>query len=170
MAHRITRPATIAGALFIATAGLTACGSATKTSSSSALASATKVAATPTTAGQATKPSARGGRSVPVTLSEYAIKPAVASAPAGHITFEVKNVGRIKHQFTIIRTSRSAASVLSKQDPNDDIPGARGEIASIAPGASKKLVIKHLAAGHYAFVCALPGHYQAGMHTDFTVG
>jgi uncharacterized cupredoxin-like copper-binding protein len=31
-------------------------------------------------------------------------------------------------------------------------------------------VIKHLKAGHYAIVCALPGHYQSGMFTDLTVG
>jgi len=104
-----------------------------------------------------------------VTLTEYKIKPATTSAPAGHVTFDVTNAGQMKHQFTIIRTTKSAATVLSKQNPNDDIPGARGEIASIAPGASKTLVIKNLKAGHYAIVCALPGHYQQGMYTDFTV-
>jgi len=104
-----------------------------------------------------------------VTLNEYKIKPATSSAPAGAVTFDVTNSGQIKHQFTIIRTPKSAATVLSTQNPDDDIPGARGEIASLAPGASKKLVIKDLKAGHYAIVCALPGHYQSGMYTDFTV-
>ena len=104
-----------------------------------------------------------------MTLTEYKIKPGAVTAPAGHVTFDVTNSGQMKHQFTIIRTNKSAATVLSKQNPDDDIPGARGEIASIAPGASKTLVIKNLKAGHYAIVCALPGHYQAGMYTDFTV-
>ena len=104
-----------------------------------------------------------------MTLNEYKIKPATSSAPAGAVTFDVTNSGQIKHQFTIIRTPKSAATVLSTQNPDDDIPGARGEIASLAPGASKKLVIKDLKAGHYAIVCALPGHYQSGMYTDFTV-
>ncbi len=30
-------------------------------------------------------------------------------------------------------------------------------------------MIKNLKPGHYAIVCALPGHYQSGMYTDFTV-
>lgn len=163
-----SRPATIAGAatlLVVAAAGLSACGS--NSSSSSAATSTPASTSTPaTTAAAATT---GGATSIPVTLTEYKIRPSATSAPAGHVTFDVTNAGQMKHQFTIIRTTKSAATVLSKQNPDDDIPGARGEIASIAPGASKTLVIKNLKAGHYAIVCALPGHYQAGMYTDFTV-
>ncbi|MGN6187886.1 MAG: sulfocyanin-like copper-binding protein [Conexibacter sp.] len=43
-------------------------------------------------------------------------------------------------------------------------------MSSLAPGTTKQLVVKDLKAGHYALVCALPGHYQAGMYADFTVG
>ena len=57
----------------------------------------------------------------------------------------------------------------TQQNPNDDIAGARAEIASLAAGASKTAIVKKLKPGHYAFVCALPGHYQLGMHADFTV-
>jgi len=160
-----SRPAAIAGAatlLVVAAVGLSACGS-----SSSSGSTATSTPASTTS--PATTAATTGATSIPVTLTEYKIKPATTSAPAGHVTFDVTNAGQMKHQFTIIRTTKSAATVLSKQNPNDDIPGARGEIASIAPGASKTLVIKNLKAGHYAIVCALPGHYQAGMYTDFTV-
>jgi uncharacterized cupredoxin-like copper-binding protein len=118
--------------------------------------------ATTTTTGPA--PSA-----VAVTLSEFKIVPDSSVAAAGHVVFTVTNSGTIKHQFTIIRTPKSAATVLSQHNPNDDIAGARGEIASIQPGATKTLIIKKLAAGHYALVCALPGHYQGGMFADFTV-
>ena len=162
----MSRPAAIAtaAALLVAAAvGLSACGSSS--SSSSASTSTPASTTTPATTTAATT----GATSIPVTLTEYKIKPAATSAPAGHVTFDVTNAGQMKHQFTIIRTTKSAATVLSKQNPNDDIPGARGEIASIAPGASKTLVIKNLKAGHYAIVCALPGHYQAGMYSDFTV-
>ena len=161
----MSRPAAIAAAaaLLVAAVGLSACGSSS--SSGSTATSTPASTSTPAT----TTAAATGAASIPVTLTEYKIKPATTSAPAGHVTFDVTNAGQLKHQFTIIRTTKSAATVLSKQNPNDDIPGARGEIASIAPGASKTLVIKNLKAGHYAIVCALPGHYQAGMYTDFTV-
>jgi len=162
----MSRPAAIAtaAALLVAAAvGLSACGS-----SSSSGSTATSTPASTTTPATTTA-ATTGATSIPVTLTEYKIKPAATSAPAGHVTFDVTNAGQMKHQFTIIRTNKSAATVLSKQNPDDDIPGARGEIASITPGASKTLVIKNLKAGHYAIVCALPGHYQAGMYTDFTV-
>jgi len=161
----MSRPAAIAAAaaLLVAAVGLSACGS-----SSSSGSTATSTPASTTTPATTTA-ATTGATSIPVTLTEYKIKPAATSAPAGHVTFDVTNAGQMKHQFTIIRTNKSAATVLSKQNPDDDIPGARGEIASITPGASKTLVIKNLKAGHYAIVCALPGHYQAGMYTDFTV-
>ena len=161
----MSRPAAIAAAaaLLVAAVGLSACGSSSSSSSAATSAPASTTAPATTTA------ATTGATSIPVTLTEYKIKPAATSAPAGHVSFNVTNSGQLKHQFTIIRTTKSAATVLSKQNPNDDIPGARGEIASIAPGASKTLVIKNLKAGHYAIVCALPGHYQAGMYTDFTV-
>lgn len=94
---------------------------------------------------------------------------AVSTVAPGRVDFAVTNDGKIKHQFTIIRTDKPASTVLSKQNPDDDIPGARGEISSLAPGTTKQLVVKNLKPGHYALVCALPGHYQAGMYADFTV-
>ncbi len=100
MAQRIIRPATLTtAALLIATAGLTACGSS---SSNSSPASTPANTPTKTVAAATPTPVAGGGTSVPVTLSEYKIKPAVASAPAGHVVFDVTNSGQIKHQFTII--------------------------------------------------------------------
>ncbi len=167
MANRSFRPTTMFGtaAVLIAGAGLTACGSSSHPGSTAATNTPQTTAAT----SAAHAPSSGGGRTVSVKLSEYKIISATASAPAGRVVFDVTNTGKIKHQFTIIRTTKPAGTVLSKQNPNDDIAGARGEIASIAAGATKKLVIKSLKAGHYAFVCALPGHYQSGMHADFTV-
>lgn len=154
--------------------GVSACGSSSSSSSSSTPAAAAPAAAstsTPAAAPTTTAAAATSGKgaTAKATLTEYKIAMAPTSVPAGHVTFDVQNAGKIKHQFTVIRTDKSAATVLSKRDPNDDIPGARGEIATIAPGASKTLVIKHLKPGHYALVCALPGHYQSGMHADFTV-
>lgn len=166
MTSHIVRPATFAAALL--TVGLTACGSGSNGSSPSSAASpATSTPTTATTTAATAQPA--GAAPIAVKLSDYKVEPASATATAGHVEFDVSNTGKIKHQFTIIRTNKSAADVLSKQNPDDDIPGARGEIASIAPGARKTLDIKKLKPGHYAIVCALPGHYQSGMFTDFTV-
>lgn len=161
MTHRSVRGAATAAAIAIAAIGLAACGSTTT--------NATPAAKTTPAARTMTRTAAHGPAQVAVTLSEFKIKPDVSRVAAGPVTFVVTNTGKIKHQFTIIRTDKSAAAVLSKHNPDDDIPGARGEISSLAPGATKQLVVKDLKPGHYALVCALPGHYQAGMYADFTV-
>ena len=164
MRHRSIRAATTAAAIAIAAIGLAACGSTTQKTTTAAKATPAGRAA-----GTTTQPAAHGPAKVAITLTEFKIKPVVSHVAAGPVTFVVTNAGKVKHQFTIIRTDKPAAKVLSHQDPNDDIPGARGEIASLQAAASKTLVIKDLKAGHYALVCALPGHYQSGMYSDFTV-
>ncbi len=167
----VHRPTLLTAAvLSIGALGVAGCGSSSSSSSSTSAAPSPTVAATTSTAAPAatTTPSTSGA-TVASTLTEFAIATTPATVPAGRVTFKVTNNGKVKHQFTVISTTKSAGTVLSAQKPNDDIAGARGEIATIAPGASKTLVIKNLKSGHYALVCALPGHYQAGMHEDFTV-
>ncbi len=165
MHHVARRPiALTAAALSIGALAVSGCGG----SSSAATPAAAAATSTPTAA--TTPPAATGsGATVTSSLTEFKIASTPASIPAGRVTFKVSNDGKVKHQFTIIRTDKPAATVLSAHNPNDDIAGARAEIASLAPGATKTLVVKNLKAGHYAIVCALPGHYQAGMHEDFTV-
>ena len=166
MHHVARRPIVLAAAaLSIGALAVSGCGS-----SSSGSTASTPAAGASTPATTATPTTATGsGATVSSTLTEFKIASTPASVPAGRVTFKVSNDGKVKHQFTVIRTDKSAATVLSAHNPNDDIAGARAEIASLAPGATKTLVVKNLKAGHYAIVCALPGHYQAGMHEDFTV-
>ena len=145
--------------------GLAACGNSSNGATPKSTAAPAAAATTATTAAAP----AAGPATVAATVSEYKITTSPSTVPAGTVKFVVKNTGKIKHQFTIITTTKPAARVLSKHNPNDDIAGARGEIASIQPGVTKTLVLHKLKPGHYALVCALPGHYQAGMHADFTV-
>ena len=163
MTKRTVRPAAVTvAAVLLATVGLSACGSSSTSTTSTAASTAASTTSTTTAA-------ANGASTVPVTLSEFKIVATPPSAPAGTVTFDVTNSGNVKHQLTLIKTNKPANTALAKQNPDDDIAGAKGEISSIAPGATKKLTIKNLAAGHYVFVCALPGHYQSGMYSDFTV-
>ena len=60
-----------------------------------------------------------------------------------------------------------AASDLLKGARADET-GNVGEIASVKPGRTKALKL-NLAAGHYALICNLPGHYSAGQYADLAV-
>ena len=89
-----------------------------------------------------------------------------ATAANGKVTFNVSNVGHIVHEFVVIKTDKRANGLGTGQRVPEG--GNVGETGDVEAGASKTLSLK-LKAGHYALICNLPGHYKAGMHTDFTV-
>ncbi|MEA2478846.1 MAG: hypothetical protein QOJ07_768 [Thermoleophilaceae bacterium] len=101
-----------------------------------------------------------------VSLKEYSVNPSAAQAPAGNVTFNVKNSGTITHEMVVLRTDKPAASLLS--GARADETGNVAETGDLPVGGSKTLSLK-LKAGHYALICNLPGHYSAGQHIDFTV-
>jgi uncharacterized cupredoxin-like copper-binding protein len=108
----------------------------------------------------------QGGTSK-VALREWVIAPAPAAATAGKITFTVKNSGKARHEFVVIRTN-TAAGKLPVKNGRASEKGSKGEIGNLAPGATKKLTLT-LAKGKYVLICNLSGHYQAGQHAAFTV-
>jgi uncharacterized cupredoxin-like copper-binding protein len=107
-------------------------------------------------------------RNVDVTLAQFAVSPSASQAPAGRVTFRVHNAGTITHEFVVIRTPRAASDLPIKAGRADE-SGNVGETGDLKPGLTKSVSLK-LAAGHYALICNLPGHYLAGQHTDFRVG
>lgn len=91
------------------------------------------------------------------------------TAPAGKVTFNAENVGKVDHEMVVIRTDTPAGE-LPVENGEVDETGSIGEIGpeelKVGATPSKTLAMK---AGHYALICALPGHYAAGMYADFKV-
>ena len=106
-------------------------------------------------------------KSTTVTLSEFKVAASPKSVSHGKVTFTVKNKGDMEHEVVVIKTSK-AASKLPVSGKEASEKGAVGEVEDIAGGKSKQLTL-NLKKGHYVLVCNLPGHYKAGMRTDFTV-
>jgi uncharacterized cupredoxin-like copper-binding protein len=103
---------------------------------------------------------------VAVTLNEFNVIPASQAAPAGTVTFTVKNTGKIEHEFIVVKSSKPAGSLLKGAEADET--GSPGEIGSVKSGQTKKLSLK-LKAGHYSLLCNLAGHYKAGQFVDFYV-
>lgn len=103
---------------------------------------------------------------VTVTLSEFNVLPAKQGAPAGKVTFVLKNSGKITHEFVVIRTAKPAGSLLKGAEADET--GAAGKVGEVRPGQTKQLTLT-LKKGHYALLCNLAGHYQAGQFADFYV-
>jgi uncharacterized cupredoxin-like copper-binding protein len=68
-------------------------------------------------------------------------------ARPGKVTFVVKNVGHVEHDFKINRKVT----------------------ALIAPGKTAKLIVTFKKKGKYPYLCTVPGHAAAGMKGAFTV-
>ena len=106
-------------------------------------------------------------KSTAVTLSEFKVAAAPKSVSHGKVTFKVKNAGDMEHQLVVLKTAKAANQLpVSGNRAGDE--GSVGEVEDIASGKSKNLTL-NLKKGHYVLLCNLPGHYKAGMRTDFTV-
>jgi len=73
---------------------------------------------------------------------------AQSAAKPGTVTFVVKNIGQVQHDFRIN----------GKQTPLID------------PGKTANLVVSFTKSGKYPYLCTVPGHAEAGMKGVFTVG
>jgi uncharacterized cupredoxin-like copper-binding protein len=107
------------------------------------------------------------------SASSMFIHLSATTAPAGKVTFVVTNTDTVTHEFVVLKTDQPAGSfpVTSFEGESnridEDTAGTNvGETGDMKAGTSMLLTID-LAAGHYAIVCNLPGHYAAGMHVDF---
>jgi uncharacterized cupredoxin-like copper-binding protein len=108
---------------------------------------------------------------VAVTLRDFEIELDPTSAPAGEVTFEVRNDGPSVHEFVVFQTDL-APNELPTDDSGDVAEGEDfepvDEIEDIAVDADEVLTVD-LEAGSYVVICNVPGHYRQGMAEGFTV-
>src|SRR5262245_24214371 len=107
---------------------------------------------------------------VNATEVEWHIKLSRTSAPAGMVTFDVHNKGKLTHQFIVLRTTR-AAGKLPMTGTEVDVKKAgtvEAEIKDLVPGKTQHLTVS-LKSGRYVLFCNMPGHYKLGQHTSFRV-
>ena len=117
--------------------------------------------------GIAAAPASAKTPQVAVKLTDFKITPAVKSVKAGKVTFVVSNPASMVHEMVVIKTKLPAAKLPVKNGLASE-KGIVGAARNIKSHKTKNLALK-LKAGHYALICNLPGHYVAGMRTDFTV-
>jgi uncharacterized cupredoxin-like copper-binding protein len=109
------------------------------------------------------------GGNVGVQEKEFTITLDKSTLAAGAVTFSITNGGTIAHEFVVIDTDTAADKLPQVNgEVDEDSLEAVDEVEDIAPGATASLPVT-LAAGHYAVICNIPGHYAAGMHADITV-
>ena len=103
---------------------------------------------------------------VAVQVDEFSVFPATQGAPVGKVRFVVTNIGKMEHEFVVIRTNKPAGNLLKGNEADET--GAVGELDGVKAGNARVLVLT-LRRGHYALICNLPGHYRTGQFADFYV-
>ena len=97
------------------------------------------------------------------------------TAPAGKVAFIITNDSTdMEHELVGFQTDTAAGSYPItgfEGDPNRIDEDTAGPVVvdtgdSLKPGTSS-MVVTDLKTGHYALLCNLTGHYEAGMHVDF---
>ena len=100
------------------------------------------------------------------SVDEWSVAVDKDTVPAGKVTFDIANEGKLPHELVVIRTDKKADALGTGNIVPED--GAVGEIEDIEAGASKEGTFD-LEPGHYALICNISGHYKSGMYTDLTV-
>jgi uncharacterized cupredoxin-like copper-binding protein len=103
---------------------------------------------------------------VTVTMSEWQLRAVPGKAAAGKVTFLVKNAGKLRHEFVVIKTDL-APNALPVKNGRASEKGGKGEIY-LQPGAAKKLTL-NLASGKYVLICNFKTHYSRGVAAGLAV-
>ncbi|MEO8272538.1 MAG: sulfocyanin-like copper-binding protein [Chloroflexota bacterium] len=116
-------------------------------------------------------PGSSGG--ITAIETEYKIDLGADRAAPGPVTFHITNSGTLLHEFVVLKTESMGDQLPIASGGGEIDEEAAGitvvdEVEDIAAGASADLDVT-LEAGHYVVICNVAGHYQLGMHTDFTV-
>lgn len=126
-----------------------------------------------------TAPKASGGKSatptvslssVMVTLKDFAVTAAPASASAGRVTFHVQNAGAIPHEFAVVKSDLAPDQLPQVNQKLVDVSKVQ-VVAETEPfdSGKKQELTAELQPGRYVLFCNIESHYISGMHTAFTV-
>ena len=110
---------------------------------------------------------------VHVVAKEWAFAPSRTSIPAGNVTFELENQGRITHEMVVLKTDLPAKGLSPRADNPALIDEAAagqvsGTVQDVGVGLTKTETL-NLTPGRYLLICNQVGHYKVGMVSEFTV-
>ena len=127
--------------------------------------------ATASPVARASATDARPDGPITVQLRDFSFKLSSASAPSGDVTFVMKNLGDVPHDFVLIRTNLDAADLPHLTEDLKVIEDGLDivyELKDLKTGESANPTV-NLEAGHYVVICNISGHYDGGMLVNFEV-
>lgn len=88
--------------------------------------------------------------------------PLITAKQGETIRFVVKNLGKVKHEFSL-GTEKELLEHYEQMKKFPDMEHDEPSKVSLAPGAKGEVIWQFSKAGTVNFACLHPGHYDAGM-------
>lgn len=100
-----------------------------------------------------------------IKMSDFAFEPdKVAVPPGAEITITLDNVGSVEHEWVILK---DGVRIESEADLPEDEETLLADFvyweAEVEPGASGTFTFTAPERGFFQVICAIPGHFVAGM-------
>jgi uncharacterized cupredoxin-like copper-binding protein len=115
---------------------------------------------------------AYGTAGADLSKATMGIKLSRASAPPGIVSFKVTNVSKDTiHEMIVMQLAdptKALPYIANESRVDEDKAGDKGEVSELEPGQAGSLTLA-LRPGKYLLICNVPGHYAAGMWTEFAV-
>jgi uncharacterized cupredoxin-like copper-binding protein len=111
-------------------------------------------------------------RTIAVEASDMAFDPETISVEPGEVvTFEVTNTGAAVHEFFLGDSAMQQEHAEEMADMgSSDMAHDEPYSIRLEPGETKQLTWRFAESGDVEFACHEPGHYEAGMHGQISVG
>jgi uncharacterized cupredoxin-like copper-binding protein len=100
-----------------------------------------------------------------IDVQEFHFSPAIVAVPANQtVTVTVNNKGTLKHEWVVIAKGHE---VEEQRDFSED--AVLFEVDDINEGTQSTKTFKIAQPGRYQLICAVEGHFSAGMHATLVV-
>jgi uncharacterized cupredoxin-like copper-binding protein len=96
--------------------------------------------------------------------------PTVTVEPGEAVTFVVTNTGEAVHEFTLGDQAMQDEHAEEMAEMGSGMGHDEPNALSLEPGETKELTWRFGDGGTVIYACHEPGHYQAGMHGEISVG
>jgi uncharacterized cupredoxin-like copper-binding protein len=108
---------------------------------------------------------------ISVEAFDMAFDPESISVEPGEVvTFEVTNTGEAVHEFFLGDSAMQQEHAEEMADMDSGMAHDEPYSIRLQPGETKELTWRFADSGTVEFACHEPGHYQAGMHGQISVG
>lgn len=110
-------------------------------------------------------------RTISVEAFDMAFDPETISVEPGEVvTFEVTNTGEAVHEFFLGDNAMQEEHAEEMADMGSGMAHDEPYSIRLDPGQTKELTWRFAEGGEVEFACHEPGHYEAGMHGQISVG